>query len=679
MLKDEQYRPLAREDGVELTRRLAAVWFADIVGFTRLSSHDESAALRLVSLFQETASQEIDRHEGTLVKFTGDGVLAYAGSTASAIEAVLALRDKFHQLCAADGRPFFLRIGVHVGDIIVSSDGDVYGDGVNVASRLQGEAGPGRVLVSEDVWRQCRQRPELQFTPLGPRVLEGLDEPTWVYEVAPPTEPPLTDSETGTASEGVEKARSLAILPFEVVGKSDDAAILAAGLHNDLLTELSKVPALTVISRTSAMGYRDTHKPVPRIARELNVGTIIEGSVQSAGNRVRLNVQLIDGRQDIHRWAEHYDRELTTENLFAIQTELTQRIVESLHAELAPQQVAPSVGPPTDNLDAYRLAVEGRMQFDLKTEAGFLRAIELFEEAVDLDPGFGLAWVGLAGSLALMEDYGYGNRQVLLSRADKAVRRALELIPDSAEAHTSLGLLLLTQQDAPGAIREFERAIQLQPAYADAHTWHCWLSLLVGRGDVAQKSAERAVELNPVSAEAVSNLSHSCLAIGELEKALVEARRAGKLSPSYTTPVFYEGIALYELGRFAEARAVLTPLSVPVAGELTVPWAGLGPDVTLALAQVGGGDCDAARGILAGIDAVAFPFAAGLVHAALGEIEQAFEAFRRVNEMSAWPSLAIHHHYRTVWQPVRDDPRFENLLEVAYRSWRMEPPRGVDT
>jgi adenylate cyclase len=664
------------ENVTDLNRRLAAVWFADIVGFTRLSSQDESRALRLVGLLQETASREIDRHGGTLVKFLGDGVLAYAGSTASAIDAALALRDEFHNRCAADGRPFFLRIGVHVGDIVVSHDGDVYGDGVNVASRLHDEAEPGRVVVSEDVWRQCRQRTELQFAPLGRRVVKGLDEPLWVYEVAPARDSPLADGQTDTAIKRPEQSRSLAILPFEVVGRSEEATFLAAGLHNDVLTALSKVPTLTVISRTSVMGYRDIHKPIPQIARELNVGTIIEGTVQSAGNRVRLSVQLIDGRHDIPLWAENYDREVSTENLFAIQTDLTQRIVESLHTQLAPRQVAPSGGPPTDNLDAYRLAVQGRMQFDLKTETGFLRAIDLFQEAIELDPGFGLAWVGLADSLALMEDYGYGDSEALLSRADKAVRRALELVPDSAEAHTSLGLLLLINQDGSGGIREFERAIQLQPGYADAHTWHCWLSLLLGRGDVALKSAERAVKLNPVSAEAVSNLAHSQLATGEPKKALVEARKARELSPSYTTAGFYEGLALYDLGRFAEARSILAPLSVPVAGELTVPWAGRGPDATLALAHVGSGDRDGARAILAEIDAVAYPFAAGLVHAALSESEQAFDAFRRVDEMSAWPSLAIHHHYRSIWQLVRDDPRFEDLLAVANRSWRIEPHAG---
>jgi Flp pilus assembly protein TadD len=316
------------------------------------------------------------------------------------------------------------------------------------------------------------------------------------------------------------------------------------------------------------------------------------------------------------------------------------------------------------------------MQFDLKTETGFLRAIDLFQEAIERDPGFGLAWVGLADSLGLMEDYGYGDSEALLSRADKAVRRALELVPDSAEAHTSLGLLLLINQDGSGGIREFERAIQLQPGYADAHTWHCWLSLLLGRGDVALKSAERAVKLNPVSAEAVSNLAHSHLAIGEPEKALVEARKARELSPSYTTAGFYEGLALYDLGRFAEARSILAPLSVAVAGELTVPWAGRGPDATLALAHVGSGDRDGARDILAEIDAVAYPFAAGLIHAALSEIEQAFDAFGRVDEMSAWPSLAIHHHYRSIWQLLRDDLRFEDLLAVAYRSWRIEPHAG---
>ena len=271
----------------ELNRRLAAVWFGDIVGFTRLSSQDERRALRFVGVLQETARREIDRHGGTLVKFLGDGVLAFAGSTASAIDAALALRDEFQNRCAADGQPLFLRIGVHVGDIVVSPDGDIYGDGVNVASRLHGEAEPGRIVVSEDVWRQCRQRPELQFAPLGRRVVKGQDEPLWVYEVTSSQEAALPPGPAPAAIQRPDEPRSLAVLPFEVVGRSDEAAFLAAGLHNDVLTELSRVPTLTVISRTSVMGYRDTVKPIPQIARELNVGTVIEGTVQSAANRVR--------------------------------------------------------------------------------------------------------------------------------------------------------------------------------------------------------------------------------------------------------------------------------------------------------------------------------------------------------------------------------------------------------
>jgi tetratricopeptide (TPR) repeat protein len=188
------------------------------------------------------------------------------------------------------------------------------------------------------------------------------------------------------------------------------------------------------------------------------------------------------------------------------------------------------------------------------------------------------------------------------------------------------------------------------------------------------KSAARAVDLNPVSAEAVSNLAHSYLAIGEAEKALVEARKASELSSSYTTAPFYEGLALYELGRFMEARSVLTPLSVRGAGELSVPWAGYGPDATLALAHAGSGDLDGARAILADIDASAYPFPVGLVLAALGEIEPSFEAFGKVGEMSAWPTLAVHHHYRAVWRHVRDDPRFEDLRVRAYRSWNVDPP-----
>jgi len=463
--------------------------------------------------------------------------------------------------------------------------------------------------------------------------------------------------------------RAVAVLPFANLSGTDEAEFLATGLHNDLMTELSRIPGLTVISRTSVMGYRETEKPVPQIGRELSVGTIIEGTVQSAGNRVRMTAQLVRAVDDVRRWAERYDRELSPENLFAIQSELTQRIVESLHAELSEGQELPVGRLQTVDLEAYRLYTLGRVQLDRRTEAGIRRAVEHFEQAVERDPDYVLAWVGLANALALMVSYGYGERDVLLSRAKEAADRALELDPDSAEAHSALGLSYEPLQDGPALLRELELAVQIQPGYADAHNWMGWMQNLLGRAGASLESAKRAVKLDPLSAEAVSNLSLSFLTSGDSDKALAESRHAAELSPGWTTASLYEGIALHDLRRYDEAKSVLS--------DLTVEWAGLGAEATLALTHVALRDEIAARQVLAGIDPDVDAFAAGMVHLALGETDTGFERFSSLERLGAWPALAVHHLYRAIWDTVRDDPRYEELVRHAYTSWNRKPSEGA--
>ncbi|MGI9190021.1 MAG: adenylate/guanylate cyclase domain-containing protein [Longimicrobiaceae bacterium] len=650
------------------TRRLAAVWFADIVGFTALASRDEGAAFRLVKLFEELVRAEVERHGGTVVKFIGDGALAWFNGTSAAVDAALALRALFQERTETEGNPALLRIGVHMGDIIVSPGGDVYGDGVNIASRLQGQAEPGRVVVSQDVWRQCRQRAEYRIVPLGLWELKGLSEPVWVYEVAPAEggEKPVAEAPgTRAGRSRLQNVRAVAVLPFENLSGTDEAEALAAGLHNDLLTELSKVSELTVISRTSVRGYRGSDKSVPRIARELNVGTVVEGTLQSAGNRVRLNVQLIDGRRDVHRWADSYDRQLSRDNLFEMQSELTKRIVESLHAHLTSEEKARIDERPTGDLEAYRLCAQARAQLDRRTDAGMRRALELFERATVQDPGYAPAWVGVAESHGLLQNYGYADKEWALPRAEAAARHALELDPDSAEALASLAMLDLSGQDGPAAIRGLRQTVKLRPGYADVHNWLSWVHLLLGNPRPALESATRAVELNPLSPEAVSNLSLSYLATGEKEKALAEARRTLELDPSWGTARFYEGLALYHSARFEAAQAVLE--------DLVEPWAGAGPLATLALARAASGDVAGARERIGELEAAGDPFAVGLVLAALGETNAAFDAFRAAEPVAAWPALAVHHYYGEVWAPLRSDPRYDQLVQMVERSWGVQP------
>lgn len=511
-----------------------------------------------------------------------------------------------------------------------------------------------RTLLAEELGAD--PSPELQQ--LHQRILQQDPTLSDIPPAASATEPRAT---------GPPEPASLAVLPFEVMGSRDDAALLAIGLHTDLLTELSRIRELTVISRHSAMKYEGSDAPLERIARDLGVAMVLTGSIQAAGRRFRLSVQLVDASAGVHRWAESYDHELSTHNLLAVQHDLASDIAAALSRGLAP-----AAASTTDSMEAYRLVAEGRMHFDRKTEKGLAAAVELFQRAVVVDPAYGLAWVGLADALAMTADYGYGDREALLSAAEAAVVRAVALLPGAAEVHPSLGLIAEGRHDAPAALAAYEKAIRLSPGHADAHSWHAWVSLTLGHAEPALASARRSVELNPLSAEAVSNLALSLLAVGNPEHALAEGRRSDALSPGYTTAAYYAGLALYDLGRYEESVAVLEPLATSRTGELTTPWAGMAPDAALAIAQIASGDQPAARGTLRAIDSHAHPVAAGLVHAALGDPMSASELFASPTPAGYGSAMLFHHHFRDIWAKFDDESRLVALGRHVGRSWNAE-------
>lgn len=463
---------------------------------------------------------------------------------------------------------------------------------------------------------------------------------------------------------------SVAVLPFQVLRPTEEADLIAVGLHTDLLTELSRIRSLTVISRQSVMQYAGSAAPLERIARELNVAMVLTGSIQAVDRRFRLAVQLVDAAAGVHRWAESYDHELHPHNLLAVQHDLADDIAAALSRRLAHDAV-----PTTDSMEAYRLVIEGRMYFDRKTEEGLAAAVDAFRRAVVVDPDYGLAWIGLADALAMTADYGYGDRAALLAAADNAVLRALALLPGSALVHPSLGLMAEGRHDAPAALVEYEQAIRMSPGHADAHSWHAWVSLTVGDAERAAASARRSVELNPLSAEAVSNLALSLLALGQPGPALAEARRSDRISPGYTTAAFYAGLALYDLGRMDESVATLAPLATAAAGRLTTPWAGQSPDAALAIAQHAVGDRTAALDTLASIDLDAYPVEAGLVHAALGDAAVAYALFERPIPAGYGAPMLFHHHFRDVWSRL-DESRLRALGRRIARSWNAEPRAG---
>lgn len=497
--------------------------------------------------------------------------------------------------------------------------------------------------------------------------------------------PAATTDGSGTAREAGQPTsapasdeldpRALAVLPFDNLSGSPEAAPLVAGLHDDLLTALSKAPGLTVISRTSVKGYRDTEKRVGEIARELSVGTLLEGGVQSAGGRVRLNVQLIDARTDVHRWAETYDRALSPENIFQIQTELTKKIVESLHAQLDPTRRELGERPPTADLEAYRLYAQGQTWLDQRTGDALTRALSYFRQAIERDPSYALAWAGLAETLALMEWYEY-RRPEDAPDPDQAARRAEELDPTLAEAHTSLGILHALEQDGPAALEALTRAVELRPGYAEAQIWLAWVYVVLGQPDAALEPARRSLDLNPLSPVVRVFLAEALLAVGDAEQALEHSRRACEIQPGFALAHFMDALVRVHLGQIVEARNILThalSLGAPTANPTHTQMRAV-----LALTHAASGDLDEARPELSRIEGaageLADPFAAGLVHAALGQGDEAFASFGKVTRWEPTETELIRYFFPDVLGPLREDPRYERVLREVNRSWGLETP-----
>ena len=456
-------------------------------------------------------------------------------------------------------------------------------------------------------------------------------------------------------------SNSVAVLPFEVLGRHPEASDFANGLHHDLLTRLSGIAGLKVISRTSVLRYRNSDKSIADIAGELEVETVIEGAVQLSGGLIRLHIQLIDAKSDGHEAAETFDRNMNQGNIFEVQSELAGKIAANLEAYLTPgERKRLSEWTPTENMEAYRCYIMGRRELDQRTASSMRRSLDLFSRAIELDPDYALAWVGRADAITLLYDYGHETDEKILDRAGEAVEIAVKLDPKLAEAHASKGLLHSNRFEAPEAISELLIAVDLQANYAEAHNWLSWNYQLMGEGEKALICSKRAVELNPLSPEAVSNLAVTLLYNGNPEEALTEAQRAYDLQPGWATPTFYKALVHYHRGAFAEALSELE--------NLEVPWAGVGPRATEALCLIALGNVTEAEKLLEQFRQNGELFAEGLIHTALGEKNKAIRCFLKISRWGDWPCLSIFYLYRKELDSVRTDPRYVDIIKMVKMS-----------
>ncbi len=381
-------------------RRLAAIMFTDMVGYTALGQRNELLSLALVEEQRKLLRPIFGRHSGREVKTMGDAFLV---EFPSALEAVRCAYDiqratREFNISLPDDRRVHLRIGVHLGDI-AEFKGDVSGDAVNVASRIEPLAEDGGVCISRQVYDNVQGKFELPLVSLGAKLLKNVALPLEVYKMAMPW-----DEEKILAPPQLDMKR-VAVLPFENMSSDPNDAYFASGMTEELIMTLPKIGQLTVIARTSVMRYRNSTKSIGEVARELNSGSIVEGSVRKSGNKVRITVQLLDAKTEGHIWAESYDRDL--DEIFEIQSDVAKRVAEALQVRLIASERKSIERKGSESSEAYTLYLKGRNYVNERTRQGFEKAIKYFEEAVNRDSNFASAYAGLSDCYHLMENWGF--------------------------------------------------------------------------------------------------------------------------------------------------------------------------------------------------------------------------------------------------------------------------------
>ncbi len=558
LMPDRQF-PRRREEALE--RRLAAIFAADVVGYSRLMGEDEAGTLaRLKSLHGELVQPKIAARKGRVVKLMGDGLLA---EFPSVVEAVLCAVDIQRALVGREAdlprdRRISLRIGVNLGDVIVEGS-DIYGDGVNVAARLEGLAEPGGICVSASVFEQVNGKVDLEFADLGERRVKNIERPVRAYRIALNGDEAHPTVSAESAQLALLEKPAIAVLPFQNMGGDPEQEYFSDGLAEDIITALSHWRSFPVVARNSSFSFKGQQVRVEKIAKELGARYVLEGSVRKAGSRLRITAQLIDAETGHHVWAERFDRQL--EDVFDIQDEITHRIAATIVPELEHFEHKRSTVKPTEDLNAWDYYLRGMATFHDETCEGTASSLRMFQAAVDLDPNYCDAWARLGWCharlvmLRCVEDPGPS-----LERGFQAARKAVALDDGNALAHLALGTVHVWNEETALGLGEAQIALQLNPNFAIAAMAVGNRLDLMGEAEAGIAQMERALRLNPRDpnrARYMAYLSRAYAAKGEYERASDWAQKAMLLRPNHPETLFRCAVCLAHLDKVEEARELL--------------------------------------------------------------------------------------------------------------------------
>jgi adenylate cyclase len=675
-------------------RKLAAIMFTDMVGYAALAQRDDKLALELLEEHRRLLRKIFPRFNGTEIKTIGDGFLVEFNSALEAaqcaIEIQRTLAKRNHDVTSK--RRIELRIGIHIGDVVHRA-GDVYGDGVNIASRIEALAGAGGICVSMDVERQIRNALEARFEKLASTELKNISVPMDLFRIVLPWEQraPVVAAKSETVSRpsarksvaavvvillllliGVgwwwsDRSRrtptspaapsamhaadqkSIAVLPFVDMSQAKDQEYFCDGISEEILDTLAKVDGLRVVARTSSFSFKGKNADVGEVANKLNVENVLEGSLRREGNRIRITAQLINARDGFHLWSETYEREL--KDVFAVQDEITRSIVDALKIKLA---VAPP-GRARQNTEAYDLYLQGLYFSNKSTEEELRKSLDLFQRSLEKDPNSARAWIGIAKAWIWLAD-AYVKPLEAYSKVKEAASKALALDERNAEAHSYLGeTKRILDRNPSGEEEELKRALEIDPNSVDAHMFMSFLKCAQGDLDEAVQEIEEAERLDPLSPPICFVAVAWYLAADRIENAIKAGQRSVQLDPNYVyfdPPLanaysakgdFNQAIALYE-----KAQAATHSPSVGLG--ITYAKMGRRDDARRILNQL----IEKSRQQYVAADSIA------AVYATLGEKDEALRWLDRAFEEHSGGFYSFM--FRPEFRPLRSDPRFADLL-----------------
>ncbi len=632
--------------------------FTDTVGYTASTQTNEGRTLDLLRQQTELVRPLLALHQGREIKSTGDGFLVEFDSALKAVQCAIGIQRRiFERNAEASFQPIRIRIGVHLGDV-VQNGADILGDAVNLAARIEPLAEPGGICVSGAVYDQVRSKVPDKFEKLEPKALKGVQVQIDVYRVLLP----WAGNDNGTKGDesAVLDPTRIAILPFANISPDSADEYFADGLTEELIANLSLVPGLKVIARTSVIGYRKTEKKVATIGKELGVGTVVEGSVRRAANRIRVTVQVIDVATEEHLWTAKYDDDL--DDIFAVQSDIAQKVVTSLPGSLEKARApVPSLEKPTET-EAYLAYLQGQSLMWKTDEASLRRSIEFFQKALKTDPTFARAYAGIARAYIGLGSEGYIPWIDSIHRGISASERAIAMDPDLAEAHGLRAELAFMGDDLADVLfHEVQRALELNPNLAQAHNMLSALAGSLGVVETYVTEAEQAFQLDPLSPVTTRSLGNAYFFTGRIEESAAHWKKTLEQNPQDGRRGLVDYYILTK--DFEKAEAMVRELErIAPESSLTLLCRGY-------LAAVQGDRATATRVIASmeerfreGTSRQSF---IGFIYYALGDLDRYFEYMLSAAEAHTLQLLRVR--FSPLFAAARRDTRHLELLATYSR------------